>query len=230
MGLVLIKFLLPAITSSAYVAPAVFALKKNLRKEAFVFKFTAFFQLFHHLCTTPALSLLFCLLGEELLEFFAAYGELISTLMTIMLITHLSDQRKDFFITSIGFLGAVRIYNSPDKPNSFYGPLSVAGVILVITWAQEMHRKKTWYPKKERWGTEVLPAIVLFALAMSVRFYFENRWNFSFTHSLYHLLLSGSLVLLIRLADDRPKAEDSFTLCSKSNKGLSCCCCCCLPV
>jgi len=148
MGLVLIKFLLPAITSAAYVAPAVFALKKNLRKEAFVFKFTAFFQLFHHLCTTPALSLLFCLLGEELLEFFAAYGEMMSALMTIMLITHLSQQRRDFFITSIGFLGAVRIYQSPDKPNSFYGPLSVAGIILVISWVRKCTKRSSGTRKK----------------------------------------------------------------------------------
>ncbi|XP_018672963.2 protein myomaker-like [Ciona intestinalis] len=219
MGLILVKFLLPAISSGAFFVPGIFAAKKRLFTLAFLYFFTAFFQLFFHLCTTPLLSLLFCLMGKKLLTFFSTYGLVLSLYSTLIQLTRYTDDRKHSAVVCGGLLIGVRIFQENEGPGVYAGPLTTGGLLLAISWGQEIYRSKALYPDKEKWLKIILPSFALGAISLVLLCVFQNSWNYAFVHSIHHLLMSAAITIILRLVEDGEKQEKCC--------GLSIACCIC---
>ncbi|XP_048835045.1 protein myomaker isoform X1 [Brienomyrus brachyistius] len=195
MGSFIAKMLLPTVSSLVLLPAASVATKRGFHMEAMVYFFTMFFTATYHACDGPGLSIL-CFMQYEILEYFSIYGTAISMWVTLLALGDF-DEPKRSTLTMFGILTtAVRIYQDRWGYGVYSGPIGTAVLMITVKWLQKMKEKKGLYPEKSVYTQQVGPGCCFGALALMLRFYFEE-WDYAYVHSFYHLSLAVSFVLLL---------------------------------
>ncbi|XP_051967860.1 protein myomaker-like isoform X1 [Xyrauchen texanus] len=195
MGAFIAKMLLPTISSLVFLPAASVAAKRGLHMEAMVYFFTMFFTAIYHVCDGPGLSIL-CFMKYEILEYFSVYGTAISMWVTLLALGDF-DEPKRSALTMFGVLtAAVRIYQDRWGYGIYSGPIGTAVLMITVKWLQKMKEKKGLYPDKSVYTQQVGPGCCFGALALVLRFYFEE-WDYAYVHSFYHVSLAVSFILLL---------------------------------
>ncbi|XP_059920378.1 protein myomaker [Gadus macrocephalus] len=195
MGAFVAKLLLPTVSSLVLLPVASVATKRGFHSEALVYFFTMFFTMILHVCEGPGLSIL-CFMRHEVLEYFTTYGTALSMWVTLIALGDFDEPRRSS-ITMFGVLTiAVRTYQDRYGYGVYSGPIGSAVFIITVTWLQKMKEIRGVYPDKRVYTQQVGPGCCFGALALMLRFYFQE-WDYSYVHSFYHLSLAVSLVLLL---------------------------------
>ncbi|KAK0156496.1 Protein myomaker [Merluccius polli] len=195
MGAFLAKLILPTVSSLVLLPTASVATKRGFHSEALVYFFTMFFTTILHVCEGPGLSIV-CFMRHEVLEYFTVYGTALSMWVTLIALGDFDEPRRSS-ITMFGVLTiAVRTYQDRYGYGVYSGPIGSAVFIVTVTWLQKMKEIRGVYPDKKVYTQQVGPGCCFGALALMLRFYFEE-WDYSYVHSFYHLSLAISFVLLL---------------------------------
>ncbi|XP_019740225.1 protein myomaker [Hippocampus comes] len=219
MGAYIAKMLLPSVSSVVFLPAASVAAKRGFHMEAMVYFFTMFFSAIYHACDGPGLAIL-CFMKYDILEYFSVYGTALSMWVTLIALADFEEPQRSS-MTMFGVLSiAVRIYQDRWGYGIYSGPIGSAVFIITIKWLQKMKELRAVYPDKRVYTQQVGPGCCFGALALMLRFYFEE-WDYAYVHSFYHLSLSVSLVLLL------PK-KNRYAGSGRNAARLSCwtlCCC-----
>ncbi|XP_029618287.1 protein myomaker isoform X1 [Salmo trutta] len=195
MGAYIAKMLLPTVSSLVFLPAASVATKRGFHMEAMVYFFTMFFTTIYHACDGPGLSII-CFMKYEILEYFSVYGTAISIWVTLIALGDF-DEPKRSTLTMFGVLTcAVRIYQDRWGYGIYSGPIGSAVFIITVKWLQKMKEIRGLYPEKSVYTQQVGPGCCFGALALMLRFYFEE-WDYAYVHSFYHLSMAVSFVLLL---------------------------------
>ncbi|XP_039659923.1 protein myomaker isoform X2 [Perca fluviatilis] len=107
------------------------------------------------------------------------------------------DEPQRSSMTMFGVLTiAVRIYQDRWGYGIYSGPIGSAVFIITVKWLQKMKQLRAVYPEKTVYTQQVGPGCCFGALALMLRFYFEE-WDYAYVHSFYHLSLAVSFILLL---------------------------------
>ncbi|XP_006640586.2 protein myomaker [Lepisosteus oculatus] len=217
MGSVIAKMLLPTVSSLAFMPAISVAAKRGFHMEAMVYFFTMFFAAIYHACDGPGLTIL-CFMKYEILEYFSVYGTAIAMWVTLIALGDF-DEPKRSSLTMFGILtSAVRIYQDRWGYGVYSGPIGTAVLMITVKWLQKMKEKKGLYPEKSVYTQQVGPGFCFGALALMLKFYFEE-WDYAYVHSFYHLALAIAFILILpksnRLGGNGRNAAklDCYTLC-----------------
>ncbi|XP_005730720.1 protein myomaker [Pundamilia nyererei] len=219
MGAFIAKMLLPTVSSLVFLPTASVAAKRGFHMEAMVYFFTMFFTAIYHACDGPGLSIL-CFMRYDILEYFSVYGTALSMWVTLIALGDFDEPQRST-MTMFGVLTiAVRIYQDRWGYGIYSGPIGSAVFIITVKWLQKMKQLRAVYPEKTVYTQQVGPGCCFGALALMLRFYFEE-WDYAYVHSFYHLSLAVSFVLLL------PK-KNRYAGTGENAAKLSCftlCCC-----
>uniref|UniRef100_A0A8C1X3Q8 Myomaker, myoblast fusion factor n=1 Tax=Cyprinus carpio TaxID=7962 RepID=A0A8C1X3Q8_CYPCA len=183
MGAFIAKMLLPTISSLVFLPAASVAAKRGFHMEAMVYFFTMFFTAIYHACDGPGLSILCFMKYVRHSYLHVALGDF--------------DEPKRSSLTMFGVLtSAVRIYQDRLGYGIYSGPIGTAVFMITVKWLQIMKEKKGLYPDKSVYTQQVGPGFCFGALALMLRFYFEE-WDYAYVHSFYHASLAVSFILLL---------------------------------
>ncbi|XP_061528654.1 protein myomaker isoform X1 [Phycodurus eques] len=195
MGAYIAKMLLPTVSSVVFLPAASVAAKRGFHMEAMVYFFTMFFSAIYHACDGPGLAIL-CIMKYDILEYFSVYGTALSMWVTLIALGDFDEPQRSS-VTMFGVLSiAVRIYQDRWGYGIYSGPIGSAVFIITVKWLQKMKELRAVYPDKRVYTQQVGPGCCFGALALMLRFYFEE-WDYAYVHSFYHLSLSVSFVLLL---------------------------------
>ncbi|MEQ2271282.1 hypothetical protein XENORESO_002177 [Xenotaenia resolanae] len=195
MGAFIAKMLLPTVSSLVFLPAASVAAKRGFHTEAMVYFFTMFFTAIYHACDGPGLSIL-CFMRYDILEYFSVYGTALSMWVTLTALGDFDEPQRSS-ITMFGVLTiAVRIYQDRWGYGIYSGPIGSAVFIITVKWLQKMKQLRAVYPERTVYTQQVGPGCCFGALALMLRFYFEE-WDYAYVHSFYHLSLAVSFVLLL---------------------------------
>ncbi|XP_037115058.1 protein myomaker [Syngnathus acus] len=219
MGAYIAKMLLPTVSSVVFLPAASVAAKRGFHMEAMVYFFTMFFSTIYHACDGPGLTII-CFMKYDILEYFSVYGTALSMWVTLIALGDFDEPQRSS-MTMFGVLSiAVRIYQDRWGYGIYSGPIGSAVFIITVKWLQKMKELRAVYPEKRIYTQQVGPGCCFGALALMLRFYFEE-WDYAYVHSFYHLSLSVSFVLLL------PK-KNRYAGSGRNAAKLSCwtlCCC-----
>ncbi|XP_078105951.1 protein myomaker isoform X1 [Sander vitreus] len=195
MGAFIAKMLLPTVSSLVFLPTASVAAKRGFHMEAMVYFFTMFFTAIYHACDGPGLSIL-CFMRYDVLEYFSVYGTALSMWVTLIALGDFDEPQRSS-MTMFGVLTiAVRIYQDRWGYGIYSGPIGSAVFIITVKWLQKMKQLRAVYPEKTVYTQQVGPGCCFGALALMLRFYFEE-WDYAYVHSFYHLSLAVSFILLL---------------------------------
>ncbi|XP_034086158.1 protein myomaker [Gymnodraco acuticeps] len=219
MGSFIAKMLLPTVSSLVFLPTASVAAKRGFHMEAMVYFFTMFFTAIYHACDGPGLSIL-CFMRYDVLEYFSVYSTALSMWVTLIALGDFDEPQRSS-VTMFGVLTtAVRIYQDRWGYGIYSGPIGSAVFIITVKWLQKMKQLRAVYPEKSVYTQQVGPGCCFGALALMLRFYFEE-WDYAYVHSFYHLSLAVSFILLL------PK-KNRYAGTGRNAAKLSCfalCCC-----
>ncbi|XP_076799376.1 protein myomaker-like [Clavelina lepadiformis] len=221
MGLALATFILPAVSGLAFLGPFAVASKKKLYSEAFLLGFTTFFVILHHLCLTPGLSLIFCLMGDKLLEYFSTYGILLSVYCTLVQMTSFSAEKRHNISTSGGLLTAVRVFQTTEGYGIYVAPLTIGLLMVVLSWGEKMWHTKRLYPEKQKWIKLILPGFMLLFVSLLLKFALQS-WSVPISQTLHIITMATSIAFLIKVSDDGEGIDTKPKCCSVTT---ACCLC-----
>uniref|UniRef100_A0A8C7Y0Y8 Myomaker, myoblast fusion factor n=1 Tax=Oryzias sinensis TaxID=183150 RepID=A0A8C7Y0Y8_9TELE len=217
MGAFIAKMLLPTFSSLVFLPTASVAAKRGFHMEAMVYFFAMFFIAVYHACDGPGLSIL-CFMRYDILEYFSVYSTALSMWVTLIALGDFDEPQRST-LTMFGVLTiAVRIYQDRWGYGIYSGPIGSAVFIITVKWLQKMKQLRAVYPERTVYTQQVGPGCCFGALALMLRFYFEE-WDYAYVHSFYHLSLAVSFVLLLpkknRYAGSGQNAAklSCFTLC-----------------
>ncbi|XP_054989220.1 protein myomaker [Sorex araneus] len=217
MGTLLAKLLLPTLSSLALLPTASVAARRRFHMEAMVYLFTMFFVALFHACRGPGLSVL-CFLRLDTLDYFSVYGTALSMWVSLMALADFDEPKRSTLVMFGALTLAVRIYHDREGYGVYSGPIGTAVLITAAKWLQQMKEKKGLYPDKSVYTQQVGPGLCFGALALMLRFFFED-WDYTYVHSCYHCALAMSFVLLLPKVNRKagsagpPARLDCSTLC-----------------
>ncbi|MBN3274641.1 MYMK protein, partial [Polyodon spathula] len=217
MGSIIAKMLLPTVSSLAFMPAISVASKRGFHMEAMVYFFTMFFiapyypqlglhySLYYYTIRSVNISTLCCMYSIGYAVVFKALGDF--------------DEPKRSTLTMFGVLTAgVRIYQDRWGYGVYSGPIGTAVLMITVKWLRKMKEKKGLYPEKSVYTQQVGPGFCFGALALMLRFYFEE-WDYTYVHSFYHVSLAMAFVLVLpktnRLGGTggNPAKLSCYTLC-----------------
>ncbi|XP_005990668.1 protein myomaker [Latimeria chalumnae] len=219
MGAIVAKLLLPTISSLVFLPAISIAAKRRFHMEAMVYFFTMFFVAIYHACDGPGLSVL-CFMRYDILEYFSIYGTALSMWVTLIALAEFDEPKRSTLVIFGVLTIAVRIYQDRWGYGVYSGPIGTAVFIITVKWLKTMKEKKSLFPDRSVYAQQVGPGFCFGALALMLRFYFEE-WDYAYVHSFYHCSLAMSFVLML------PKLNKQGGSGGTPAK-LSCCtlCCC----
>ncbi|XP_015265381.1 PREDICTED: transmembrane protein 8A [Gekko japonicus] len=172
--------------------------------EASVYLFTMFFSTFYHACDQPGVAVL-CIMDYDTLQFCDFLGSVVSIWVTILCMAQL----KKMLRYVLGVLGTLFIAMSLQLDRrgvwNMMGPCLFAFIIMTSVWAYRGVKRRHCYPPSwKRWAFFLFPGISLALIALAVYAFMETNENYYYTHSLWHVLMAGSVAFLLP-PGDRPK-------------------------
>ncbi|XP_053563977.1 post-GPI attachment to proteins factor 6 [Bombina bombina] len=165
--------------------------------EAAVYTFTMFFSTFYHACDQPGVAVM-CIMDYDTLQYCDFLGSVVSIWVTILCMSRLRKYLKYvLFILGTLFIAMSMQLDRRGLWNMM-GPCLFALIILVIAWTYRGVKRHSCYPPNwKRWVFFLIPGISLAVIAISVYVFTETNQNYFYTHSLWHIMVAGSVAFLL---------------------------------
>uniref|UniRef100_UPI00358F3C8B protein myomaker n=1 Tax=Myxine glutinosa TaxID=7769 RepID=UPI00358F3C8B len=220
MGAMLVRMVLPAVSSLAFLPTISIAAHRRFHLEAMVYFFTMFFISFYHVCDGLGFISI-CIMRSELLEYFSTFGISLSIWVTLIAVGEFQEQTQLGTILAGTLIIAVRTYENTWGYGVYAGPIITAITLLSIKFGRKMMKTRAVAPQRRVYTHQLTPGLCILILAFTLRFYFQN-WDYTYVHSAFHCSLAAACILLL------PEKNKSATA-NRPPERLTCCTLCCCP-
>uniref|UniRef100_UPI00398F2A07 post-GPI attachment to proteins factor 6 n=1 Tax=Pristiophorus japonicus TaxID=55135 RepID=UPI00398F2A07 len=193
----LLAALFLTLSNLMFIPSIIIAVHRYYFVEASVYLFTMFFSTFYHACDQPGIAV-FCIMEYDTLQYCDFLGSVLSVWVTILCMARL----KSLFKYVLFILGSLLIAMSVQLDRrglwNLVGPCLVALSIMAIAWVYRGVKRRHCYPPTwKRWVFFLLPGIGSALIAIAVYGFLETKENYYYTHSIWHILVAGSVVFLL---------------------------------
>lgn len=189
--------LLLTLSNLAFLAPVAVALHRRLLAEASVYAYTMFFSTFYHACDQPGEAVL-CILSYDTLQFCDFLGSGVAIWVTVLCMARLQAALRCVLFLLGTLLFAMSLQLDRRGAWNTLGPCLFAVAVMVAMWVYRCGRRRRCYPPSwQRWAFYLLPGTCMAAVAVAIYAALMTSDNYHYTHSLWHVLLAGSVVLLL---------------------------------
>lgn len=189
--------LLLTLSNLVFLAPIAVATHRSLLVEASVYAYTMFFSTFYHACDQPGEAAL-CILGYDTLQYCDFLGSGVSTWVTILCMARLKAILKHVLFLLGTLVIAMSLQLDRRGIWNMVGPCLFAFVIMASMWVYRCGHRRQCYPTTwQRWAFHLLPGIAMASLGIGIYTSMMTVDNYYYTHSIWHMLLAGSVALLL---------------------------------
>ncbi|XP_061418939.1 transmembrane protein 8B-like [Lethenteron reissneri] len=193
----MIHVILLTFSNLLFIPPIIIALRNHLLMEASVYTYTMFFSTFYHACDQPGVTVL-CIMDYDVLQYCDFFGSLMCVWVTLICMARLQTVAKEVLYLLGALVLAMVVQMDRHGLWNLLGPTLFALVLLAIAWAVRMVRRRHCYPPSwRRWVFFLLPGTVIALTAVMLYVVVETDKNYYYTHSLWHMLIAGSLSFLL---------------------------------
>uniref|UniRef100_A0A8C5WHI2 Post-GPI attachment to proteins 6 n=1 Tax=Leptobrachium leishanense TaxID=445787 RepID=A0A8C5WHI2_9ANUR len=189
--------MLLTLSNLMFVPTIAVALSHLFFVEAAVYVYTMFFSTFYHACDQPGVAVM-CIMEYDTLQYCDFFGSVVAIWVTILCMARLKTIPKYvMFLLGTLFIAMSMQLNRSGIWNMM-GPCLVAIIVLVIAWTYRGVRRRHCYPPNwRRWVFFLIPGVSLALIAISIYVFAETQSNYFYTHSLWHVLVAGSVAFLL---------------------------------
>ncbi|KAJ7335104.1 hypothetical protein JRQ81_013045 [Phrynocephalus forsythii] len=196
-GFQLLSTLLLCLSNLMFVPPVVIAVRSRYLLEAAIYIFTMFFSTFYHACDQPGI-VVFCIMDYDVLQFCDFLSSLMSVWVTIIAMARLQPVIKQVLYLLGAMLLSMALQLDRHGLWNLLGPSLFALGIMASAWAARSVRRRHCYPPTwQRWTFYLLPGALIAASAILLYAFVETEENYFYTHSLWHMLIAGSVGFLL---------------------------------
>ncbi|KAM8961330.1 post-GPI attachment to proteins factor 6 [Pelodytes ibericus] len=200
--------LLLTLSNLMFLPTIVVALSHMFFVEAAVYSYTMFFSTFYHACDQPGVAAM-CIMDYDTLQFCDFFGSVVAVWVTILCMARLKNIPK-YVLFLVGAM-VIAMSMQLDRKGiwNMMGPCLFAIIVLVLAWTFRGVKRRNCYPPSwRRWVFFLLPGVSLAVIAVSIYVFAETQSNYFYTHSLWHILVAGSVAFLL---PPREKKNKSWT-------------------
>ncbi|XP_075774037.1 transmembrane protein 8B-like [Pelodiscus sinensis] len=159
--------------------------------------------LFYHACDQPGIAV-FCIMEYDVLQFCDFLGSLMSVWVTVIAMARLQPLVKQVLYLLGAMLLSMALQLDRHGLWNLLGPSLFAVGIMAVAWtARSIRRRHCYPPTWQRWAFYLCPGALIAAAAVLLYACVETEQNYFYTHSLWHVLIAGSVGFLL---PPRPKA------------------------
>ncbi|XP_053152646.1 transmembrane protein 8B isoform X2 [Hemicordylus capensis] len=196
-GFQLLSTLLLCLSNLMFVPPVLIALRSHYLLEAAVYIFTMFFSTFYHACDQPGI-VVFCIMDYDVLQFCDFLGSLMSVWVTVIAMARLQPVVKQVLYLLGAMLLSMALQLDRHGLWNLLGPSLFALGIMAIAWtARSIRRRRCYPPTWQRWTFYLLPGALIAASAVLLYAFVETEENYFYIHSIWHMLIAGSVGFLL---------------------------------
>ncbi|OCT64487.1 post-GPI attachment to proteins factor 6 [Xenopus laevis] len=204
----LIATLLLTLSNFMFLPTIIVAVYKFYFVEAAVYAYNMFFSTFYHACDQPG-EVVMCIMDYDTLQYCDFFGSVVSIWVTILCMARLKKTLK-YVLFMLGTL-LIALSMQLDRRGiwNMMGPCLFALVILVIAWTYRGVRRRHCYPPSwKRWLFYLVPGISLALIALAIYVFAQTNANYFYTHSLWHIMVAGSVAFLLPPREKNKKMWD----------------------
>uniref|UniRef100_A0A8D2KVW2 Transmembrane protein 8B n=1 Tax=Varanus komodoensis TaxID=61221 RepID=A0A8D2KVW2_VARKO len=196
-GFQLLSTLLLCLSNLMFVPPVVIAVRSRCLLEGAVYLFTMFFSTFYHACDQPGI-VVFCIMDYDVLQFCDFLGSLMSVWVTVIAMARLQPVIKQVLYLLGAMLLSMALQLDRHGLWNLLGPSLFALGIMAIAWtARSIRRRHCYPPTWQRWTFRLLPGALIAAAAVLLYAFVETEENYFYIHSIWHMLIAGSVGFLL---------------------------------
>uniref|UniRef100_A0A493TBA3 Transmembrane protein 8B n=1 Tax=Anas platyrhynchos platyrhynchos TaxID=8840 RepID=A0A493TBA3_ANAPP len=196
-GFQLLSTLLLCLSNVMFVPPVAIAVRSHYLLEAAVYIFTMFFSTFYHACDQPGI-VVFCIMDYDVLQFCDFLGSLMSVWVTVIAMARLQPVVKQVLYLLGAMLLSMALQMDRHGLWNLLGPSLFALGIMAIAWTARTIRRRHCYPPTwKRWAFYLCPGALIAAGAVLLYAFVETEENYFYIHSIWHLLIAGSVGFLL---------------------------------
>ncbi|XP_023567408.1 post-GPI attachment to proteins factor 6 isoform X2 [Octodon degus] len=195
--------LLLTLSNLVFLAPIAVSVHRAFLMEASVYLYTMFFSTFYHACDQPGEAVL-CILNYDTLQHCDFLGSGVSAWVTILSMARLKTVLKHvLFLLGTLFIAMSLQLNRRGVWNML-GPCVFAFVIMASMWVYRCGHRRQCYPTSwQRWAFYLLPGISMASVGITIYASLMTSDNYYYTHSIWHVLLAGSVAFLLPPRDEK---------------------------
>uniref|UniRef100_A0A5F9DRV3 Transmembrane protein 8B n=1 Tax=Oryctolagus cuniculus TaxID=9986 RepID=A0A5F9DRV3_RABIT len=196
-GFQLLSTLLLCLSNLMFLPPVVLAIRSRYVLEASVYTFTMFFSTFYHACDQPGI-VVFCIMDYDVLQFCDFLGSLMSVWVTVIAMARLQPVVKQVLYLLGAMLLSMALQLDRHGLWNLLGPSLFALGILATAWTVRSVRRRHCYPPTwRRWLFYLCPGSLIAGSAILLYAFVETRDNYFYIHSIWHMLIAGSVGFLL---------------------------------
>uniref|UniRef100_A0A8C2TYV8 Post-GPI attachment to proteins 6 n=1 Tax=Coturnix japonica TaxID=93934 RepID=A0A8C2TYV8_COTJA len=197
--------LLLTLSNLMFLPAIVVAVYRYYLVEASVYTYTMFFSTFYHACDQPGIAVM-CIMDYDTLQYCDFLGSVVSIWVTILCMSRVKKILKYVLFVLGSLLIAMSLQLDRRGVWNMMGPCLFALAIMISAWVYHGVKRRHCYPSSwKRWVFYLLPGITLAFIAISVYAFMETNENYYYTHSIWHVLVAGSVAFLLPPRDKHKK-------------------------
>ncbi|XP_063082263.1 post-GPI attachment to proteins factor 6 isoform X3 [Cavia porcellus] len=189
--------LLLTLSNLMFLAPIAVCVHRAFLVEASVYLYTMFISTFYHACDQPGEAVL-CILSYDTLQYCDFLGSGVSTWVTILSMARLKTVLKHVLFLLGTLVLAMSLHLNRIGIWNIMGPCLFAFVIMTSMWVYRCRHRHQCYPTSwQRWAFYLLPGIAMASMGITIYVFLTTNDNYYYTHSIWHVLLAGSVAFLL---------------------------------
>lgn len=193
----LLATMLLTLSNLVFIPAIVVAVHRYYFVEAAVYLFTMVFSTFYHACDQPGIAVM-CIMEYDTLQYCDFLGSVLSVWVTVLCMARLKSQLKYVLFILGSLLIAMSMQLDRRGLWNLLGPCLFAILVMLAAWVSQCVRRRHCYPPTwKRWVFFLLPGIGSAVIAIAVYGFLETKENYYYTHSIWHILVAGSVVFLL---------------------------------
>ncbi|GFO03143.1 transmembrane protein 8a [Plakobranchus ocellatus] len=186
--------------SNLFFVPAIIiGLHRGFMLEAFVYGFTMFFSTFYHACDGIRLQRYrICIMKFDILQLADYFGSACSLWFTLISMARIKHREANSLLQITGVFGLfVGVIFDRGSICIVAVPMFVGLTVIAWSWGVKMYHSKRLYPSWRRYVFYLSPGVLLAVSGGALFAFFETTSNYKYIHSLWHMCISLSLLLLL---------------------------------
>nr|XP_033771025.1 post-GPI attachment to proteins factor 6 [Geotrypetes seraphini] len=193
----LLATLLLSLSNLMFIPAIAVAVYRYYFVEASVYVYTMFFSTFYHACDQPGIAVM-CIMDYDTLQYCDFLGSVVSIWVTVLCMSRIKKVLKYVLFILGTLLIAMSMQLDRRGVWNMMGPCVFAIIVLLLAWIYRGVKRRHCYPPSwKRWVFFLLPGILLALIALAVYAFLETNQNYFYTHSLWHILVAGSVAFLL---------------------------------
>lgn len=195
--MVVLEFALLVFSNAAFLAATFTAYTREYYAESVVYFSTFFFSSFYHACDAGENMISFCLVRVSVLQFSDFFSGILSVWFTLIAMAHVPKPLTLIFQTFGTIL--IAFGTALDKTSLwvFALPFICGLVITGCSWYFQYIKTKVIYPSKRYLLIMFPTGCVLVGSGLLMYALLETIQNYKYIHSLWHVLMALSIVILL---------------------------------